>query len=505
MTRVAEQLGILLSEKTADFKVISQRYDADGPMQDRALEIVRKFIADKKLIIYGGLSIDYALRLRGRSIYPDAQRPDFDFYSPRNVEDAYELANILQRAGFKDVGAIRAIHVQTIRVRVDFIFVADISYAPPDVFARFPTVNYEGLRVLHPDYQRLDMHLAFCFPFNGAPREDVFHRWSKDVKRFALLQETYPIRPGALEHSAAVAGGASSTAVLETDLAVDVASDFLALHGIAAFGILLSSLRELEKIAAVAPSPEAFPSVDVSVEDTKVAVKIPAEHAAIYNFVTIATPQPEKICEAKAGCRIQWFEPYMDAKPETAVIQPPGDKGAPLHVFSVKGRQLAVIATRIGKTKVLSVTPQYLLLHFLHEAHQASNEAQRTLMTQYYLWTLAILHIGASIISDNLESIPPSDKEFDRDKFINSSPFGLTTRVMGDVNHDAAYIIKIADAAQAVGDTPPATLHLGIDVKKILDGLPQRGYYPATSKKPPPPFDYSRNILFRRSGRPKTI
>ena len=196
MSRAAEQLGILLSEKTADFKVVSQRYDADGPMQDRALEIVKKFIADKKRVIYGGLSIDYALRLRGRSIYPDAQRPDFDFFSPRNVEDAYELADILQRAGFSDVGAIRAIHVQTIRVRVNFIFVADVSYAPPDVFARLPTVDYEGLRVLHPDYQRLDMHLAFCFPFNGAPREDVFHRWSKDVRRFALLQEAYPIRPG---------------------------------------------------------------------------------------------------------------------------------------------------------------------------------------------------------------------------------------------------------------------------------------------------------------------
>ena len=72
---------------------------------------------------------------------------------------------------------------------------------------------------------------------------------------------------------------------------------------------------------------------------------------------------------------------------------------------------------------------------------------------------------------------------------------------MGDVNHDAAYIIKIADAAQAVGDTPPASLHLGVDVKKILDGLPQRGYYPATSKKPPPPFDYNRNILFQAVGK----
>ena len=126
-------------------------------------------------------------------------------------------------------------------------------------------------------------------------------------------------------------------------------------------------------MVAAAPSPEAFPSVDVSVGGTKVAVKMPAEHAAVYGFIAIATPHPDRICKAKADRHVQWFEPYMDAKPETVVIRPPGDKEAPLHVFSVKGRQLAVVAARIGGTKVLSVTPQYLLLHFLHEAHQASN------------------------------------------------------------------------------------------------------------------------------------
>lgn len=499
MAQGPSPFDILLTEKTADFKVVSQRYDADGPMQDRALEIVKKFIADKGLILYGGLAIDYALRLKGRSIYPDAQRPDFDAFSPRSVEDAYELANILQRSGFKDVGAIRAIHVQTMRVRVDFIFVADISYAPPDVFTRLPTVNYEGIRVLHPDYQRLDMHLAFCFPFNGAPREDVFHRWSKDVRRFSLIQETYPIKADALAQADA-SGAGNSTTMLEVDLAVSTSGDSIALHGIAAFGLLVAAFRDLKEAVDSSVGVKAWPMVATTVYGTKIRVSLPSEHAAVYNYISVASSSPDEICSARKGDTIQWYEPYMDAKPETVVIT---GRGAPLHVFSTKERQLAVVAVKVESARILIVTPQYLLLHFLHEAHRASSDALRRVMTQYYLWTLDILQEGANSIAKKIKSIAATEKEFDRDKFINSSPFGLTTRVMGTVNHDAAYIIKMADAAQAVGDTPPSALHIEVDVKKILDGLPQRGYYPATSKRTPPPFDYGRNILFQRSGKPR--
>ena len=54
----------------------------------------------------------------------------------------------------------------------------------------------------------------------------------------------------------------------------------------------------------------------------------------------------------------------------------------------------------------------------------------------------------ADMLADSTANMP-EEKGFDRAKFINSSPFGLTTRTMGTVNHDSAYIIKMADAAQA--------------------------------------------------------
>ena len=219
------QLAQWVDDRGKEFEVVAQVCDADAPVADRALEIVRKFIIERSLILYGGQAIDFALRLKGSQIYPDHQTPDFDFFSPQSVDDAYDLVDILQAAGFTNVGAIPAIHVQTMRVKTDFIYVADISYTPRIVFDSLPTVSFAGMRILHPDYQRTDMHLAFCFPFNNPPREDVFHRFSKDLTRFRLFQKYYPITSG-VELNAEVTGGTTPTAI-EVDLAR------VAIHGFA--------------------------------------------------------------------------------------------------------------------------------------------------------------------------------------------------------------------------------------------------------------------------------
>jgi hypothetical protein len=356
------------------------------------------------------------------------------------------------------------------------------------VFARLPTIDYGGMRVLHPDYQRLDMHLAFCYPFNGAPREDVFHRWAKDVKRFNILQAEYPIRAGSL----ATVGGGTAAASMKAH--VDLGEESIALHGIAAFGLLLAALRELRETVKL-PADGKWPQVVTTVGKTSIEVSLPSDHAAAFEYIAIATPRPLEVCDTRrrAGDTVQWYEPYMDARPETAVIT---GSGAPLHVFSTSGRQLAVVAVKAGEGRALMVTPQYLLLHFLLEAHLAPDESVRSTLTQYYAWTLAILYEGATTIN---KMATTKENGFDRGKFINSSPFGLTTRTMGATNHNDAYIINIATMAQAVGDTPPASLGLGVSVKKILDGLPPRGYYPPKTR--PAKFDYTKNALFQRSGK----
>ena len=96
----AERVRAWVADHAKDFEVPAQRRDADNPMVDRALELVRAFIVERGLILFGGLAIDYALRLRGAQLYPDDERPDFDVLSPRSVDDAYDLVDRLAAAGF---------------------------------------------------------------------------------------------------------------------------------------------------------------------------------------------------------------------------------------------------------------------------------------------------------------------------------------------------------------------------------------------------------------------
>lgn len=159
-----------------------------------ATEIVKDFIREHGLILYGGSGLDYALRLHGDKIYPDDMLPDLDFYSPDSIEHAYTLSDILYGHGYKDTRVVVATHTETMKVDLaDNHWIADISYRPKDMFALIPYLEYDGMKIVHPNFQRIDMHSALAFPYDNAPREVIFDRLAKDVKRFNLLAKYYPL------------------------------------------------------------------------------------------------------------------------------------------------------------------------------------------------------------------------------------------------------------------------------------------------------------------------
>lgn len=192
MIKVRSMESVLAQSKSFEQLVIS--YDPIYDDMLAATEIVKDFIREHGLILYGGSGLDYALRLCGDKIYPDDMLPDLDFYSPNSIEDAYTLADILYAAGYKDVRVIVATHTETMRVDLaGNHYIADISYRPKDMFALIPYIEYDGMRIVHPNFQRIDIHSALAFPYDNAPREVIFDRLSKDVKRFNLLAKYYPL------------------------------------------------------------------------------------------------------------------------------------------------------------------------------------------------------------------------------------------------------------------------------------------------------------------------
>ena len=176
------------------YKQVAARLDPEYDQTVDRIETVKQFIVDRGGVIYGGTAIDYALRLRGDSIYDDSALdiPDLDFFLRDSVAGAYDLADILYQEKSEESRAIVAIHVETMRVDSGKNhFIADISYMP--MLDTIPTVTYSGMKCVHPDYQRCDLHSSLAFPFDNAPREVIFDRWKKDIERLNKIDAAYPI------------------------------------------------------------------------------------------------------------------------------------------------------------------------------------------------------------------------------------------------------------------------------------------------------------------------
>lgn len=176
-------------------KTIAERRSKDFDIIEKSFDIVKAFILKKNRIIYGGMSIDMALKASGHvGIYADDAIPDYDFMSPEMYEDSIELADLLFKE-FPDanISSINALHPTSRRIRINFTPVADITYIPPKLYETLPTLPFQKFRIIHHSFQRLDLHRAFINPFEHTPREVAFFRTHKDIKRYELVDSVFPM------------------------------------------------------------------------------------------------------------------------------------------------------------------------------------------------------------------------------------------------------------------------------------------------------------------------
>ena len=62
---------------------------------ERNMSLVKKFVRDKQLIVYGGYAQDQLLKSKGKpGIYDKYSGADIEFYSPNYVKDIVELAKL---------------------------------------------------------------------------------------------------------------------------------------------------------------------------------------------------------------------------------------------------------------------------------------------------------------------------------------------------------------------------------------------------------------------------
>ena len=152
------------------------------------LDIVRKFIKDKKRVCYGGTAMNMILPEALQFYDTNVDLPDYDFFTPDMNKDVKDLVKILKDAGFDSVFHKVGIHDGTTKVLINFTAVADVTNISESVYKIIKKRAYvvDKIHYTDPDILRMMMYLELSRP------RGMVSRWEKVYDRLRLINECFP-------------------------------------------------------------------------------------------------------------------------------------------------------------------------------------------------------------------------------------------------------------------------------------------------------------------------
>ena len=183
------ELELLKNAMDVEAKKRGERI-AQNPIMKNIIDVLEKFIHDKKLVCYGGTAINNILPKEDQFYNRNIEIPDYDFFSPNAMNDAKELADIYFKQGFSSVEAKAGVHYGTYKVFVNFFQIADITQIDSKLFSSIKknAISKEGILYCPPNFLRMAMYLEL-----SRPSGDIT-RWEKVLKRLNLLNKNYPLK-----------------------------------------------------------------------------------------------------------------------------------------------------------------------------------------------------------------------------------------------------------------------------------------------------------------------
>ena len=160
-------------------------------------KVLLKYIKDHRRVIYGGYAQNLLVKMKDvdDSFYDCNQLPDVDFYSENPLIDLYNLAEIFDKKGFKNITVREALHKGTYKLFIEYYDVADVSYVPHQsiskIMKKYVVGNeleekYKGINLASPYFMLIDQYKILTDPYNSS------NRWLKVTNRIDLLLKHYP-------------------------------------------------------------------------------------------------------------------------------------------------------------------------------------------------------------------------------------------------------------------------------------------------------------------------
>lgn len=219
-----------------------ERFAAEDTEARKIVDIMERFLRDKGRVVYGGAAINAHMSPANKFYDPRLNLPDYDFLTPDPLQDCADLIVTFRREGFIDVEAKFGIHEGTYKIFVNFRAAADITYMPPEYYARIESdaVLIDGIRYASENYLRMNMYLELSRPAG------MVSRWEKVYERLLLLNAEHPLRAGrCVADPLGAIADASTTKKQKSSADKQVLHDRLVGAGIAAGAVFLSGASYL--------------------------------------------------------------------------------------------------------------------------------------------------------------------------------------------------------------------------------------------------------------------
>jgi hypothetical protein len=162
---------------------------------NNVIKLISKFIIKKNLILYGGLVINLLLPKKHR-FYKEYTINDYDCFSKNPIKDAYELAKLIKKSGYKYIKIKRAVHKNTYKISVYGKQFFDITFLEPsiyDILLNYIKNNKNSLKYYKDKYKIIPIELVkqnLYFELSR-PIQSGF-RWEKLYNRLELINKFYP-------------------------------------------------------------------------------------------------------------------------------------------------------------------------------------------------------------------------------------------------------------------------------------------------------------------------
>jgi hypothetical protein len=158
----------------------------------KALELIKQYIVENKLIIYGGTASRFSLKKSNDPKYDEAFDPralmDLDFMSPTPLTHAINITKLLSQNGYKP-HIENAMHNGTFKIKSDFHSseLVDASYVHRHFYNLMPYDVDEETKIRHvkPDFQIVNLYKMMIDPMRS------WFKLEKQYLRVALLEKHF--------------------------------------------------------------------------------------------------------------------------------------------------------------------------------------------------------------------------------------------------------------------------------------------------------------------------